>query len=473
MKRTIGAVLMVLTLLLSIGVAPAMADTPAGATVQTLYAGQDMPVGSVTVWNDTEYLYVDYVVDAEDWVMFETHLEVVCDPADFPVNKSGNPQVGHFTYGETLNPPATEWSQVIDLDAICGTSLFIAAHAVVVRPLEDCKETVWQIGDEELVVDGQLTCYYDELNYAGDVGDEGYPQFPWFADPFVIGSSVNSDFPWLSYGTGKYASDFSVEWIGGLPFGGTVTLSWSPGRSGSEKKIATADTGETDTWTVLGAAVPVGPDSWKTYPRVENVLDLAVVEEGTHCLRFQHITGDGTFWDWVRLEKPCEQWETAWADGTLFVTQGNWATWFNYDLEPVLVETVVIPANQSAGVSSVNVLKVDTQYLFAASGQWQDTSQAGHWNDAEWATFDSWATWMQGTPNWGPNQKDLQVNLEFVDWGDYSPLHEYELSFTGAGSAVSFRVFDGQANAEPPVIGPSTWYADNVGSLTVSIYWLP
>jgi hypothetical protein len=131
-----------------------------------------------------------------------------------------------------------------------------------------------------------------------------------------------------------------------------------------------------------------------------------------------------------------------------------------------LVETVVVQANSTAVVLSVNTLENGAAYVLKTSGTWQDTSQANHYNDAEYTTFDGWATHMDGTPNWGANQKDLMVNNIFVDWGDYNSAHEYELSFTGTGTRLSFMITD--RNPSAPV-DPS-WYADNVGSLTVNVY---
>ena len=135
-----------------------------------------------------------------------------------------------------------------------------------------------------------------------------------------------------------------------------------------------------------------------------------------------------------------------------------------------LVETVTVPANNSTGVSSIATLDDGTTYILEASGTWYDTSQSDHYKDAEWTTFDGWVTHMQGTPNWGPNQKDLQVDGNFVDWGEYSDQHEYCFQYQGTGAPVHFRIFDGKANAQPPEIGPPSWYADNHGELTVDIY---
>jgi len=162
--------------------------------------------------------------------------------------------------------------------------------------------------------------------------------------------------------------------------------------------------------------------------------------------------------------------ETAWGDGDRFVEQGNWATYFTYKVQGWhRVETLTVDAADIDGEDSIEVLESGKSYKFEVIGTWEDTSQSDHFNDAEYVTFNSWVTYMQGTPNWGPNQKDLQVNEDFVDWGTYDSFHEYTLMFTGEGLKVNFRIFDGKADVLPLTIEP-TWYGDNEGELTVEIY---
>jgi hypothetical protein len=214
--------------------------------------------------------------------------------------------------------------------------VYIAAHAVVVRPLADCWETVWQIGDVEVVDSGQLTCYYDEFNYSGPVGHF----YPAFEDPYTIGTHDPTDFPWNSNADAShtYATDFDVDWNGELLFGGKLTTSWSLGCTGSETKIITADTGETTTiGPATGSCETPGPTNWQGYVVQQDTLMLNPVAAGAHSIRFQQTTGNGTLWDWITLEKPCEQWETAWGsacngDGNSFrfVPRGNWGTYFMY-----------------------------------------------------------------------------------------------------------------------------------------------
>jgi hypothetical protein len=61
----------------------------------------------------------------------------------------------------------------------------------------------------------------------------------------------------------------------------------------------------------------------------------------------------------------------------------------------------------------------------------------------------------------------VQVGGQFVNWGAYSAAHEYSVKYTGSGSAVNFRVFEGNAMTNTP---GSAWYGDNWGNLHVDIY---
>lgn len=101
------------------------------ATTVTLFAGQTINAGTVSVTNDADYIYVTYTT-ANGWYLTQTHL-YVGDCALIPVNNPGNPIPGQFPYSST-HSYATTYTYQIPLTAIpaevCGC---IAAHAVVVR----------------------------------------------------------------------------------------------------------------------------------------------------------------------------------------------------------------------------------------------------------------------------------------------------------------------------------------------------
>jgi hypothetical protein len=124
--------------------------------VTTLFAGQDIPVGTVSVWNDEVELHVTYNTTG-GWVMTETHLAVATSLTGIPQTKKGNPIPGKFPYQCCYDEGGSEWVFQIkedgDEDAVCDavgtdllteitytipftwdpcTELYIAAHAVVV-----------------------------------------------------------------------------------------------------------------------------------------------------------------------------------------------------------------------------------------------------------------------------------------------------------------------------------------------------
>jgi hypothetical protein len=142
-------VLMVVAMIVSLG--PVMAGAndnncpvpPVGAEEITLYAGQHIDVGTVYVWNDAEYLYVQYMIDddawddGDGWGLYETHVHVGEGLEDFPLNRGGNPQIGHFTYKE-YHEGVRCYTEIIPLgDWEAEDELLVAAHAVVEKT--DCE----------------------------------------------------------------------------------------------------------------------------------------------------------------------------------------------------------------------------------------------------------------------------------------------------------------------------------------------
>jgi hypothetical protein len=94
--------------------------------------------------------------------------------------------------------------------------------------------------------------------------------------------------------------------------------------------------------------------------------------------------------------------------------------------------------------------------------------------DAEYTSTDGWATHQQGydIDPWllGEDFGDVQVDGNFVNWGDFSASHTYSHSATLSGS-VNLAVFDGDSDAEPKE-KEAGWYGDNSGSLNYTITYL-
>jgi hypothetical protein len=294
-----------------------------------------MNVGDVLVWEDGGNLYAKYMTTG-DWCITGTHLQVATSLDGIP-QKNGNPIPGKFEHKDAyaLAPCVQATAPILLGNWSAGTSLYIAAHAVVVRPIDGCSETVWQIGDVEVVnaSTGWLENYADEFNWGDPAGPTTAgptlaEEQPAFTDPFMVGTTPTSEFPFNSNDSRNYATDFDVQWNGGLPFGGKLIISWSPGQSATEKKVV-SDGFSTATFTDVGTPSPGKGWFLDTYPLVQNSVDVNSLSMGTHTINFQHTQGDGTYWDWILLEKPCEQWETAWGAGMDFDGK-NWATYFMY-----------------------------------------------------------------------------------------------------------------------------------------------
>ena len=98
---------------------------------QILYAGQHIEVGTVSVSNDEEFLYVTYDLTGTGWWLKETHL-FAGDLENVPFGNSGNPKIGHFPYHGD-HDMTQEYHFEIPLEKVSSQDCFaIIAHAVVV-----------------------------------------------------------------------------------------------------------------------------------------------------------------------------------------------------------------------------------------------------------------------------------------------------------------------------------------------------
>jgi len=96
-----------------------------------LYAGQNILVGKVLVWNDADNLYVKYLITDPDWCLTETHLHVAASMEEIP-QKNGNPIPGKFDYkGEHECESEVDYVIPLPEGTECDNTLVIAAHAVV------------------------------------------------------------------------------------------------------------------------------------------------------------------------------------------------------------------------------------------------------------------------------------------------------------------------------------------------------
>ncbi|MBD3163562.1 MAG: hypothetical protein GF346_13740, partial [Candidatus Eisenbacteria bacterium] len=125
---------------------------PCGDSLVTiLYAGQFIDVGTVTVYNDQDDLFIR-IETTGGWWMTESHVAVATTLEDIPQTGKGNPKVGHFGLWAEHDPPVTTYTYSIGYEYEPGVELFLAAHAVVELHDENGQriqeETAWADGFE-------------------------------------------------------------------------------------------------------------------------------------------------------------------------------------------------------------------------------------------------------------------------------------------------------------------------------------
>lgn len=139
--------LILMLIVMTIGLTPVagMAQSSCGEFTETaLIAGQNIPVGTVVVENDEQYLYVTYQTDG-NWLITETHLDIATRPEDLKQTSKGNAIPGQFAYKTEHDPGVVTVTHTIDLSAWpSGTELYLAAHSVVVSG--SGSETAWGEG---------------------------------------------------------------------------------------------------------------------------------------------------------------------------------------------------------------------------------------------------------------------------------------------------------------------------------------
>ena len=152
--------------------------------------------------------------------------------------------------------------------------------------------TVFQIGDVEV---DQMGIPTDEFNWLGIT----FP-LPPFTDPFIVGTTPTDEFPANSNKAYNYATNFDVRFQMPYSAQARLTISWSPGRSGNERKEVKLDGVSIGTTpTRLGTSVA---GWWEQMQRFEDSFGPTSITYGQHTFTLLHPIGDGTLWDWVRLE---------------------------------------------------------------------------------------------------------------------------------------------------------------------------
>lgn len=375
--------------------------------IKDLIAGQHIDVGDVKVWNDADYLYLKYIVDTEGWCITETHLHVAISLEDIPQTKKGNPIPGQFDYKEE-HDCVTEYTYEIPLEWDPSDELFIATHAVVVQPIDGCFETVWQIGDVEEDPNSSKSLS-DEFagNHLGQVVDYYIPPNDYnknFPTAFVP-TNYDDGYPYAHPDKEFFTELVNIYYAAYLPFGGQLSWRWTAGNSGSEEYDVIWNSDILGAFADLGLPKPnegfyAHELSIPSY-NGDQVISFARTDEW-------HAPGDGDGgrWDWIRLEKPCEQSETAWGAGFDFPGK-NWATYFTYTVqcpyEPDLV---------NGGFETPVVTDVKGWDIFTTSQVGWTVEWAGEY---EGAPDDAYLEIHRGVNDWLPHEVKQHAELD-TDW---------------------------------------------------------
>ncbi|MBP6872536.1 MAG: hypothetical protein KBC43_11060 [Bacteroidales bacterium] len=120
-----------------------------GEQVQTLWAGKNINVGTVTYGlDDNANFYAKYDCSASGWTISETHM-FAGDKIDLPRNKPGSPKIGQFPNSGTHSPRVSTYTYYVPLSTLppCAEPGFVvSAHCVVYGP-NGKSETAWAEGD--------------------------------------------------------------------------------------------------------------------------------------------------------------------------------------------------------------------------------------------------------------------------------------------------------------------------------------
>lgn len=345
----LGLVLTGCTLLSNISQVPATEQsgisylTKGGTLVDpdvfTLYAGQHIDVGTVSVWNGinealgVECLYVKYETTG-GWVMTETHLEVapvqresgggIPDPIpvpsrdEIPQTRRGNPIPGQFTHKhedldfEQDDEYIIPLSEIGDGEVGCGDTFYIAAQASL-QNLNNPDELVGTVtvkadsssaacSDFDLESGKMYQLEASETAFAGDTiwfdakysnsTNYSFPSDSWtdevagyMGDPNLLGLAVDGEF----VGWGDYNEDHVYYWD--MDGSGSCVSLWIydlPGSYGNNTGSLTVNIylyQEESAWAGIAngeeTQIPFPGKNWATYFTydIENLLPTISSED--------------------------------------------------------------------------------------------------------------------------------------------------------------------------------------------------
>jgi hypothetical protein len=361
-------IVIVLALVLAIGLAlPVAAHTEGSPQVQTLYAGQDIDVGTVSVWNDSDNLYVKYETTG-GWVMTATHLYAgqnvppTTAPGQFPYDDDDATLVTDTvvtyeiplddidSYSMRLNKKGKS-TGVMVADGTPGVEpcndVYIAAQAdVQIETMRGVISAVTPFSGFDVTSsfsggDGEVNLGTSSLNLLSGFGQlSGY-----------YGASLSNLTHRATRGLGVHQGESdevdredpeneeSIE----ITFDSAVYVDWFEIRSLFTKDQPPNEQARVRLYngaTLVDTQYLVGQQDLGSGPGVVSV-DYAAPEPEADKLVFDVPPPYETGHEFAvaALEVFQIREETAWGDGDRFVNRGNWAMYFTYHVQGPSVET--------------------------------------------------------------------------------------------------------------------------------------
>lgn len=161
---------------------------------------------------------------------------------------------------------------------------------------------LWIIGDVEA---DQLDIPVDELNWPGVFGV--FPNPPAIGDDYTriitapVDDTADLEFPWNTNYNVNYARNINIDFnYAGPAITAKLSVGWSPGRSANEQKEIFLDAVSLGLTPLYLGASTAG--WWEQMPRYIDEFTFAL-SPGPHTIRIEHQFGDGTLWDFIKLEK--------------------------------------------------------------------------------------------------------------------------------------------------------------------------
>jgi hypothetical protein len=340
----LAAVAMIVAALPLAGAAAHTEDAP--QVVDLLADGRNdegldpVDVGDVEIWNDGEYLYVDYAIDtglADTWCLTKTQVSVETDSASIPQTKKNNPTPGKFAYTGVHELCETDVSYMIPMTWTVTDVLAIAVHANVEVPggvdgIPFVLPATVQMSVQYPYAGGPS---YFQTTVTGDPLTGIYNGWCIDTQNTIAQNTTYTANVSSSYEAGSPANMDQVNWIINQGFVGTD--------AGGMLGFYTYGDVQRAIWTLVDPNSTSGLGSWSPL-RVAEILAAAaangvgyepgcddVVAIILDPVGAQQVTiAQKTF---IELGVPCDtRTETAWAEGYDFGGK-QWGMWFEYTVQ--------------------------------------------------------------------------------------------------------------------------------------------